>query len=96
MFLKIIAVAAIAAVPAVALAQQTTPTIPQDTTRSTTRIHTDSTKVDTSNGSIYTKKKTSDTTKTIKTHMDSTMNVTPLDSTKMGVPSKHPSHTPPR
>ena len=96
MFLKIIAVAAIAAVPAVALAQQTTPTIPQDTTHSTTRIHTDSTKVDTSNGSIYTKKKTSDTTKTIKTHADSTMNVTPLDSTKMGVPSQHPSRTPPR
>ena len=96
MFLKIIAVAAIAAVPAVALAQQTTPTIPQDTTHSTTRIHTDSTKVDTSNGSIYTKKKTTDTTKIIKTHADSAMNVTPLDSTKMGVPSQHPSRTPPR
>lgn len=96
MFLKIIAVAAIAAVPAVAHAQQTTPTIPQDTTHSTMHIHTDSTKVDTSNGSIYTKKTMSDTTKTTKTKNDSTMNVSPLDSTKMGVPSQHPSRTPPR
>ncbi len=63
MFFKIMAAAAIMAVPAVAHAQGTTPAVPQDTTH--TRIHTDSTKVDTSNGSIYTKKKTTvtDTTK---------------------------------
>jgi hypothetical protein len=95
MFLKFIAVAAIAAVPAVALAQQTTPTVPQDTTHSTTRIHSDSTKVDTSNGSIYTKKKSSDTTKTAKTHTDSTMNVSPIDSTRMGVPTTPATKTPP-
>lgn len=96
MFLKFIAVAAIAAVPAAAHAQQTTPTVPQDTTHSTTRIHIDSTKVDTANGSVYTKRKSADTTKTVKTHTDSTMNVSPVDSTRMGIPSTRPSKTPPR
>lgn len=96
MFLKFIAVAAIAAVPAIAHAQQTTPTVPQDTTHSMTHIRTDSTKVDTSNGRIYTKKTMSDTTKTTKTHTDSTMNVSPIDSTRMGVPTNRPSKTPPR
>jgi hypothetical protein len=96
MFFKIIAAAAIMAVPAVAHAQGTTPTVPQDTTH--TRIRTDSTKVDTSNGSIYTKKKTTvtDTTKATRTRTDSTMNVAPLDSTRMGVPSTRQSKTPPR
>jgi hypothetical protein len=96
MFFKIIAAAAIMAVPAVAHAQGTTPTLKQDTTH--TRIRTDSTKVDTANGSIYTKKKTtvSDTTKATRTRTDSTMNVAPLDSTRMGVPSTRQSKTPPR
>jgi hypothetical protein len=85
MFFKIIAAAAIMAAPAVAHAQATTPTVPQDTTRSSSRIRTDSTKVDTSNGSIYTKKKTSDST---KTHTDSTM--APMDTSRMGVPPKNP------
>jgi hypothetical protein len=98
MFFKIIAAAAIMAAPAVAHAQGTTPTVPQDTTHSTTRIRTDSTKVDTANGSIYTKKKTTvtDTTKAARTRTDSTMNVTPLDSTRMGVPATRPTKTPPR
>ncbi len=97
MFLKIIAAAAVMAAPAVAHAQSTTPTVPQDTTHSSTRIRTDSTKVDTANGSIYTKKKTTitDTTKATKTHTDSTMNVSPIDSTRMGVPTTKPK-TPPR
>ena len=94
MFFKIIAAAAIMAVPAVAHAQGTTPAVPQDTTH--TRIHTDSTKVDTSNGSIYTKKKTTvtDTTKSSRTRTDSTMNVTPLDTTRP--PAAQPSKQPPR
>lgn len=98
MFFKIIAAAAIMAAPAVAHAQGTTPTVPQDTTHTSTRVRTDSTKVDTANGSIYTKKKTttSDTTKAGKTHTDSTMNVTPVDTTRMGVPPTRPSKTPPR
>lgn len=63
MFLKFIAAAAIVAAPAVVHAQTTTPTnpttaspttYPQDTTRSSTRIHTDSTKVDSANGSVIT------------------------------------------
>jgi len=93
MFMKIIAAAAVLAIPAAAHAQQTTPTVPQDTTHSSVR--TDSTKVDTANGSIYTKKKTtkSDTTKATRTHTDSTM--TPIDSTRMGVPTTK-SKTPPR
>jgi hypothetical protein len=98
MFFKIIAAAAIMAAPAVAHAQATTPTVPQDTTHSTTRIRTDSTKVDTANGSIYTKKKTTvaDTTKAVRTHTDSSMNVTPVDTTRMGVPPTRPTRTPPR
>lgn len=94
MFFKIIAAAAIMAVPAVAHAQGTTPTVPQDTTHM--RIRTDSTKVDTANGSIYTKKKTTvtDTTKATRTRSDSTMNVAPLDTTR--VPSARPTRTPPR
>src|SRR6185312_16067848 len=68
MFVKFIAAAAIVAAPAVVHAQTTTPTnpttstpttYPQDTTRSTTRIHTDSTKIDSANGSVT----TMDTTK---------------------------------
>jgi hypothetical protein len=61
MILKFIAAAAIVAIPAAVHAQATTPTTtsptptyPQDTTRSTTRIHTDSTKVDSANGSVIT------------------------------------------
>jgi len=94
MFFKIIAAAAIMAVAAVAHAQGTTPAVPQDTTH--TRVHTDSTKVDTANGSIYTKKKTTitDTTKATRTRTDSTMNVAPLDTTR--IPSARPSKTPPR
>jgi hypothetical protein len=70
--------------------------VPQDTTHSTTRIRTDSTKVDTSNGSIYTKKKTTvaDTSKATRTHTDSTMNVTPIDTTRP--PTSQPSKQPPR
>jgi polyisoprenoid-binding protein YceI len=96
MFFKIIAAAAVLAAPAVAHAQATTPTVPQDTTHSSTRIRTDSTKVDTSNGSIYTKKKTTttDTTKATKSHTDSTMNVSPIDSTKNPLPPT--TKTPPR
>ena len=100
MFLKIIAAAAVMAAPAVAHAQATTPTVPQDTTHATTtHIRTDSTKVDTSNGSIYTdknKKKTVKDSTTVHSRTDSTMNTSPLDSTKMGVPSARPSKTPPR
>jgi polyisoprenoid-binding protein YceI len=98
MFFKIIAAAAIMAAPAVAHAQGTTPTLPQDTTHTTTRVRTDSTKVDTANGSIYTKKKTTvtDTTKAGRSHTDSTMNVTPVDTTRMGVPPTRPTKTPPR
>jgi hypothetical protein len=97
MFMKIIAAAALVAAPAVAHAQGTTP-MPQDTTHSRTHIRTDSTKVDTANGSIATKKKTtvSDTSRAARTHADSTMNVSPLDSTRMGVPTTRPSKTPPR
>ena len=51
MFMKIIAAAAIMAAPAVAHAQGTTK-VPQDTTHAATRFRTDSTKVDTANGSI--------------------------------------------
>ena len=54
MFLKFIAAAAVMAAPAVAHAQATTPMVPQDTTHSTTRIHTDSTRVDSANGSVTT------------------------------------------
>ena len=63
LFLKFIAAAAIVAAPAVVHAQTTTPTnpttaspttYPQDTTRSSTRIHTDSTKIDSANGSVIT------------------------------------------
>jgi hypothetical protein len=100
MFMKFIAAAAIMAAPAVVHAQGTTPPpkLPQDTTHSTTRIRTDSTKIDTANGSIVTKKKTtvSDTSRATRMHTDSTLNVTPLDSTRMGVPSTHPAKTPPR
>jgi len=98
MFLKILAAAAIMAAPAVAHAQGTTPTVPQDTTHSTTRVRTDSIKVDTANGSIVTKKKTtvSDTSRATHTRTDSTMNVSPLDSTRMGVPTTRTTRTPPR
>ncbi len=98
MFLKIIAAAAVMAAPAVAHAQGTTPRVPQDTTHSMTRIRTDSTKIDTANGSIVTKKKTtvSDTTRATRTHTDSTVKVSPLDSTRMGVPSTRQTKTPPR
>ncbi len=100
MFLKIIAAAAVMAAPAVAHAQATTPTVPQDTTHATTtRIHTDSTKIDSANGSVYTKrnqKTIKDSTTINRMHTDSTMNVSPLDSTRMGVPSSRPSKTPPR
>jgi len=97
MFLKILAAAAIMAAPAVAHAQGTTK-MPQDTTHSTTRIRTDSTKIDTANGSIVTKKKTtvSDTSRATRTRTDSTINVSPLDSTRMGVPTTRATRTPPR
>jgi len=87
MVLKFIAAAAVMAAPAVLHAQGTTPTTPpaypQDTTRSSTRIHTDSTRIDSANGSVTssstsTKKKNDrirDTTtagKTTKVHTDST------------------------
>jgi hypothetical protein len=98
MFMKIIAAAAIMAAPAVVHAQGTTRTVPQDTTHSTTRVRTDSIKVDTANGSIVTKKKTivSDTSRATRTRTDSTMNVLPLDSTRMGVPTTRATRTPPR
>lgn len=98
MFFKFIAAAAIVATPVLAHAQTTTPTVPQDTTLRT-RIHTDSTTTDTSNGSVYTTKKESDkkvdSTKVDSTKTDTTMNVSPVDSTKMGVPPARPTPTPP-
>jgi hypothetical protein len=95
MFFKFIAAAAIVATPVLAHAQQTTPTVPQDTT-SQTRIHTDSTTVDTSNGSVYTtKKKTDKKVDSTKAHTDTTMNASPVDTTKMGVPPARPTPTPP-
>ena len=98
MFFKIIAAAAIMAVPAAAHAQSTTtPTVPQDTTHASTRIRTDSTKVDTANGSIYSKKKTTTSDSThIRPRADSTTNVSPIDSTRMGVPTTKSTKTPPR
>jgi hypothetical protein len=121
MFLKFLAAAAIVAVPAAVHAQTTTPTnpttsttYPQDTTRSSTRIHTDSTRVDSANGSVTTSKSTQkkdrirDTTTAGKTppsrvhtdsarlHSDSSMNVTPTDSTKMHTPNPSSTTTPPR
>jgi hypothetical protein len=109
MFLKFIAAAAVMAAPAVARAQATTPTVPQDTTRSTARIHTDSTRVDSSNGSVTSTRKTNDrirdTTAAGKTkvrsdstkwHSDSTMNKSPYDSTKMSPPPTNSTRTPPR
>ena len=122
MFLKFIAAAALVAAPAAVHAQTTTPTnptnpttetstYPQDTTRSTTRIHTDSTRVDSANGSVITTDSTldriRDTTKAGKTppsrvhtdsarlHTDSTMNMTPTDSTGMKPPTNS-GRTPPR
>jgi hypothetical protein len=123
MFLKFIAAAAIVAAPAVVHAQTTTPTnpttaspttYPQDTTRSSTRIHTDSTKIDSANGSVITtdsmKQKHDrirDTTNAGKTppshvhtdstslHSDSSMNVSPTDSTRMRTPPNS-GRTPPR
>lgn len=95
MFFKFIAAAAIVATPVLAHAQTTTPTVPQDTTLKT-RIHTDSTTTDTSNGSVYTKRKTTDKkVDSTKTRTDSSMNVSPIDSTKMGVPPARPTPTPP-
>ena len=98
MLMKIIAAAAIMAAPAVAHAQGTTPTVPQDTTHSATHVRTDSLKTDTANGSVVTKKKTtiSDTARATRTRRDSTMNVLPLDSTRMGVPTTRATKTPPR
>lgn len=93
MFFKFIAAAAIVATPVLAHAQTTTPTVPQDTT-SQTRIHTDSTTTDTANGSVYTTKKKTDK-KVDSTKTDTTMNVSPVDSTKMGVPPARPTPTPP-
>jgi hypothetical protein len=97
MIMKIIAAAAIMAAPAVAHAQGTTK-LPQDTTHTATRVRTDSTKVDTANGSIVTKKKTTvaDTSRATRTRTDSSMNVSPLDSTRMGVPTTRATKTPPR
>lgn len=97
MFMKIIAAAAIIAAPAAVHAQGTTK-LPQDTTHTATHIRTDSTKIDTANGSIVTKKKTtiSDTSRATRSHADSTMNVSPLDSTRMGVPTTRATKTPPR
>jgi hypothetical protein len=100
MFMKIIAAAAIMAAPAVAHAQGTTTTVPQDTTHksSTTHIRSDSLRTDTANGSVATKRKStvSDTSRAARTRTDSSMNVSPLDSTRTGVPNSHPSKTPPR
>lgn len=95
MFMKIIAAAAVLAAPAVLHAQGTTK-VPQDTTHTMTHIRTDSTKVDTANGSVITKNKTtiSDSARAPRTHADSAMNVSPIDSTRMGVPATH--KTPPR
>ncbi|MEO6210166.1 MAG: hypothetical protein ABIQ10_08595 [Gemmatimonadaceae bacterium] len=96
MFMKIIAAAAVMVAPAVAHAQGTTK-LPQDTTHSMTHIRTDSVKTDTANGSVVTKRKTtvSDTARATRTHTDSAMNVSPIDSTRMGVPATR-SKTPPR
>jgi hypothetical protein len=95
MFFKFIAAAAIVATPVLAHAQSTTPTVPQDTT-SRTRIHTDSTTIDTANGSVYTtRKKTDKKVDSTKVHTDTTMNASPIDSTKMGVPPARPTPTPP-
>jgi hypothetical protein len=95
MLFKFIAAAAIVATPVLAHAQTTTPTVPQDTT-SRTRIHTDSTTTDTANGSVYTtKKKTDKKVDSTKTKTDTTMNVSPVDSTKMGTPPARPTPTPP-
>jgi Ni/Co efflux regulator RcnB len=112
MFLKFIAAVAVMAAPAVAHAQATTPTYPQDTTRSSSRIHTDSTRVDSSNGSVTTtdstrktKDRIRDTTTAGKTktrsdstrwHSDSTMNAKPIDSTRMSTPPTNSTRTPPR
>lgn len=124
MFLKFIAAAAIVGAPAVVHAQATTPTnpttwsstYPQDTTRSSSRIHTDSTKVDSASGSVTTenssttkrKDRIRDTTTAGKTppskvhvdsarlHSDSSMNVSPTDSTRMGTPNPSSTRTPPR
>jgi hypothetical protein len=125
MFLKFIAAAAIVATPAVVHAQTTTPTnpttstattYPQDTTRTTTRIHTDSTRIDSANGSVTTTDTTKfkkrdrirDTTAAGKTppsrvhsdsarlHSDSTMNMSPTDSTGMRPPTNNSTRTPPR
>lgn len=125
MFLKFIAAAAIVAAPAVVHAQTTTPTnpttssstttYPQDTSRSSTRMHTDSTRVDSANGSVITTDTTKykkhdrirDTTNAGKTppnhvhsdstrlHSDSSMNVSPTDSTRMSTPPNS-GRTPPR
>src|SRR5665647_1941064 len=90
MFFKIIAAAAVMAVPAAAHAQSTT-------TPTSTRIRTDSTQVDTANGSIYSKKKTTTSDSThIRPRADSTTNVSPIDSTRMGVPTTKATKTPPR
>jgi hypothetical protein len=95
MLFKFIAAAAIVATPVLAHAQTTTPTVPQDTTLRT-QIHTDSTTTDTSNGSVYTtKKKTDKKVDSTKAKTDTTMNVSPVDSTKMGVPPARPTPTPP-
>ncbi|MEO8879712.1 MAG: hypothetical protein ABI446_04900 [Gemmatimonadaceae bacterium] len=96
MFMKIVAAAAVMAAPAVVHAQGTTK-LPQDSTHSMTHIRTDSAKTDTANGSVVTKTKTtvSDTSRATRTHTDSTMNVSPIDSTRMGIPATH-SKTPPR
>lgn len=95
MFFKFIAAAAIFATPVLAHAQTPTPTVPQDTT-SRTRIHTDSTTIDTANGSVYTtNKKTDKKVDSTKAHTDTTMNASPIDSTKMGVPPARPTPTPP-
>lgn len=95
MFFKFIAAAAIVATPVLAHAQTTTPTVPQDTT-SRTRIHTDSTTIDTSNGSVYTtKKKTDKKVDSTRTHADTTKHAWPADSSKMSVPPERPTPTPP-
>jgi hypothetical protein len=111
MFLKFIAAAAVMAAPAVARAQATTPTYPQDTTRSTTRIHTDSTRVDSSNGSVTTDKSATrkkndrirDTTAAGKTkvHTDSTKwhsdsTMNTSPTDSTRIPPTNSTRTPPR
>jgi hypothetical protein len=109
MLLKFIAAAAVMAAPAVAHAQATTPAYPQDTTRSSSRIHTDSTRVDSSNGSVTTTRKKNDrirdTTAAGKTkvrsdstkwHSDSSTTKSPTDSTRMSTPPTNSTRTPPR